>query len=380
MSFNTIGGMADRTKNAFNMGPPPAYKVEDEDTLAPRWYDAKRWGKKVWIAVAAIIAIVIIIIVVGVVEGEKKNKYPDYSKLSYSLTDTIAGTSFFDEFDYYTGYDSSDGFVHYVDSTVAAQYNLTYASSSSAVLRVDTSVTADTVPNASTGRFSVRITSKKQYGVGSLFVFDVVHTPIGCGTWPALWLSDPANWPTNGEIDLMENVNVVSSKANQMTLHTTSGCSMGVKRKETGKQLTTSCVNTTDSNAGCGVTGSSTSFGDGFNNAGGGSMAMELRTEGIRIWQFTRSSIPSDITSGTPDPSSWGEATADFPNTDCNIGNHFRNQSIIANIDLCGSWAGTASVYAESCSGTCEDQVANNATAFTDAFWEFGTFSVYSAS
>lgn len=95
MSFNTIGNMADRTKNAFNMGPPPAYKVEDEDTLAPKWYDAKRWGKKVWIAVAAIIAIVIIIIVVGVVEGEKKNKYPDYSKLSYSLTDTsLFSTSF----------------------------------------------------------------------------------------------------------------------------------------------------------------------------------------------------------------------------------------------------------------------------------------------
>ena len=31
-------------------------------------------------------------------------------------------------------------------------------------------------------------------------------------------------------------------------------------------------------------------------------------------------------------------------------------------------------------SGTCEDQVANNATAFTDAYWEFGTFSVYTAS
>jgi hypothetical protein len=205
------------------------------------------------------------------------------------------------------------------------------------------------VPNASTGRFSVRITSKKQYSVGNLFVFDVVHTPIGCGTWPALWLSDPSNWPINGEIDVMEAVNVVGSAENQMTLHTSSGCSMGVERKETGKQLTTSCVNTTDSNAGCGVDGPSKGFGTGFNDNGGGAMAMELRTEGIRMWQFARSAIPSDITSGSPDPSSWGEATADFPNTDCNIGNHFKNQSIIANIDLCGSWAGEASVYAETC-------------------------------
>ena len=95
MSFNTIGNMADRTKNAFHMGPPPAYKVEDEDTLSPRWYDAKRWGKKVWIAVGAIIAIIIIIVVVGVVEGEKKNAYPDYSKLSYSLTDTSLFSTLF---------------------------------------------------------------------------------------------------------------------------------------------------------------------------------------------------------------------------------------------------------------------------------------------
>lgn len=129
-------------------------------------------------------------------------------------------------------------------------------------------------------------------------------------------------------------------------------------------------------------------------------MAMELRTAGIRMWQFARSSIPSDVTSGSPDPSTWGEATADFPSTDCDIGSHFRNQSIIANIDLCGSWAGEQSVYSETCklpfplgskekrtkancgigSGTCQDQVANNATAFTNAYWEFGKFSVYSSS
>jgi len=78
-------------------------------------------------------------------------------------------------------------------------------------------------------------------------------------------------------------------------------------------------------------------------------MAMELRDAGIRMWQFTRSAIPSDVTAGTPDPSTWGEATADFPGTDCDIGSHFKNQSIIANIDLCGSWAGSQSIYSETC-------------------------------
>lgn len=203
-------------------------------------------------------------------------------------------------------------------------------------------------PDASTGRFSVRVTSKKQYGLNSLFIFDVKHSPLGCGTWPALWLSDPNNWPTNGEIDVMEAVNVIGSTNNQMTLHTASGCSMGVKRKETGKVLTTSCVNSTDDNAGCGVDASTndSTFGSTFNTNGGGVMALELRSAGIRMWQFPRASVPVNVWT-TPDPNSWGEATADFPNTDCDIGTHFRNQSIIANIDLCGSWAGDSSVYAE---------------------------------
>jgi hypothetical protein len=241
--------------------------------------------------------------------------------------------------------------VHYVPSAQAESLNLTYAGASSAVLRVDTSVTADSVPNASTGRFSVRVSSKNQYGLNSLFIFDVIHTPTGCATWPALWLADESNWPYNGEIDVMEAVNVVSNVRNQMTLHTSSGCSMGVKRKETGTSLQNSCVNSTNDNAGCGVYAptSLASFGDDFNSNGGGVMAVELRAAGIRLWQFPRASIPSDVTSGTPDPSTWGDATADYPNTDCNIETHFKNQSIIANIDLCGSWAGATSVYDVSC-------------------------------
>lgn len=183
----------------------------------------------------------------------------------------------------------------------------------------------------------------------------------------------------NGEIDVMEAVNVVSDAQNQMTLHTSKGCSMDVKRKDTGKALQTNCLNSTNDNAGCGVDAGKATFGTAFNNEGGGVMAMELRSAGIRMWQFARASIPADITSGSPDPSTWGEAMADFPNTKCNIETHFRNQSIVANIDLCGQWAGQASVYGESCPGTCENQVANNNTAFRDAFWEFGAFSVYSA-
>lgn len=172
-------------------GPPPTY--EKAATSGSKWAP-RNWSKKTLMAVIAGSVLIIAAIIVGAVVGSEENSYPDYSALDYTLLDTYSGTDFFDNFDYFTGYDPSDGFVHYVPNTTAtsSQYNLTYASSTRAILRVDTTDT-----DASTGRYSVRITSKKQYDSG-LFIFDVLNSPYGCSTWPALWLSDPSNWPTNG--------------------------------------------------------------------------------------------------------------------------------------------------------------------------------------
>lgn len=237
------------------------------------------------------------------------------------------------------------------ETAQSSQYNLTYASSSSAVLRVDTTVDNSTVPNAETGRFSVRITSKKQYNTG-LFIFDVIHSPLGCATWPALWTADPANWPANGEVDIMEAVNVVTEIPNQITLHSSEGCSMkSVKRKQSGDTIGTTCVSSSSENGndGCGVKDDGFTFGPSFNAKRGGVIAMEWRNEGIRMWDWWRGSVPADITAGTPDPSTWKEASSDFPNTNCNIGTHFKNQSIIANIDLCGDWAGKENIYSDHC-------------------------------
>ena len=148
----------------------------------------------------------------------------------------------------------------------------------------------------------------------------------------------------------MEQVNVVSSDAyNQMSLHTSAGCTMNSKRKQSGTTLSTSCVNSTNDNEGCGVNAGSGTFGPGYNANGGGILALELRQAGIRMWQWARGDIPADISARTPDPSVWGEATADFPSTNCNIENHFRNQTIIVNISLCGVWAGKEEVYEQNC-------------------------------
>lgn len=148
---------------------------------------------------------------------------------------------------------------------------------------------------------------------------------------------------------------------NKMTLHTTSECSMSVRRKMTGDVDQKNCDHSKNSNAGCGVTDDKESYGEALNDNGGGIMAVEWRDAGIRMWQFARDSIPSDITGKNPNPSSWGKATADFPNTDCNIGNHFRNNSIVANINLCGELA--ESVYGDS---GCESELYNHLTNVMD--------------
>lgn len=115
--------------------------------------------------------------------------------------------------------------------------------------------------------------------------------------------------------------------------------------------------------------------------------ALELRPAGIRAWYFPRDSIPDDIDTDTsasngsvvPDPSSWPTPLADFPGTNCDIAAQFRNQSIIANIDLCGELGAQPRLYKElyGCPATCEKFVALNPGNFTEAYWEFRSFRVY---
>jgi hypothetical protein len=188
-------GMADHTDDFGT----PLYQKSTEPR--PSRWNPKTWSKKGWIIAGTVVgAVVLLAVIVGAVEGSKATSYPDYSPLNYQLEDTYAGTDFFDNFDYFTGYDPAEGFVHYVPEATAnsTQFNLTYASETSAVMRVDTS---SGVYDTETGRYSVRLTSKKQYNSG-LFVFDIVHSPYGCSTWPALWLSDPNHWPENGKFTI----------------------------------------------------------------------------------------------------------------------------------------------------------------------------------
>ncbi|KAF2719924.1 glycoside hydrolase family 16 protein [Polychaeton citri CBS 116435] len=291
----------------------------------------------------------------------------------YTLEDDYLANGFFDQFSFFTSGDPTHGFVQYVDQGTANSNGLISSSGSQAVMRVDSTNTA---PN---GRTSVRLTSNKAYDSG-LVIADIAHMPGGiCGVWPAFWMVGP-NWPSNGEIDIIEGVNDQST--NDMTLHTSDGCSIG-SGGMSGYVVTSNCyINAPgqSSNQGCQIgTGDTSTYGSGFNANGGGVYATEFTSSGVKIFFFPRGSIPGDISSGSPNPSSWGQPVAYFQGGGCDFGSHIKQQQIVFDTTFCGDWAGAVwgNGGCASRAGSCNDFVANNPSAFSDAYWAVNGLKVY---
>ena len=144
----------------------------------------------------------------------------------------------------------------------------------------------DTTPVVSGARKSVRITTDFSYTQG-IVVLDAVHMPTGCGTWPAFWSNGP-NWPSGGEIDIVEGVNTYTN--DQVTLHTNPGCALPSTNADAlgiaGTLVSSQdCAAADTENAGCGVRSVETnSFGAGFNTMGGGVYASESRLASGYAW------------------------------------------------------------------------------------------------
>jgi hypothetical protein len=221
--------------------------------------------------------------------------------------------------------------------------------------------------------------SNAQYTT-SVMVFNIRHMPQGCGTWPAVWTLG-ADWPNEGEIDILEGVN--NQGSDTITLHTGAGCTMPSSTSQTGTTLTTNCDAEVDNNAGCGVQDNDPrSFGPTFNANGGGWYAVERTTSFIKVWFWSRvaTGIPSDVSGGATsvDTDNWGTPTAFFPDTSCPISSIFGPHNIIFDLTFCGDWAGASTVYAASgCPSTCVDYVNNNPSAFSNAYFDFAWLKIY---
>ena len=96
-------------------------------------------------------------------------------------------------------------------------------STSSSSAATETFVMISSSPTPEGPRNSVRLEGRRRFNRG-LFIIDLRHMPAGCGTWPAFWLTDEANWPVNGEIDIVEGVNYQDTA--KTALHTTKVCQM----------------------------------------------------------------------------------------------------------------------------------------------------------
>ena len=259
----------------------------------------------------------------------------------------------FDAWTYQNGIDTNTtGNVLFQTRQQATQEQLTYVNSAGhAIIKVDN--TTSGVGDPTFGRPSVKLLSNDTVPMGSLTILDAVHMPFGvriclvitptnylpfighyrmqCSVWPSFWMEGP-NWPNDGEIDIIENVNLATT--NQYSLHTTQGCmhpsAADSATIETGTLVQADCFNQTNGNTGCLVKDSSdVSFGQAFSQNGGGVFAMLWDDTGINIWFFNRSSIPPDVPTGNPNPAGWPLPTASYPSSSCNTAEFFSPQTMI---------------------------------------------------
>ncbi|EIW65035.1 uncharacterized protein TRAVEDRAFT_109943 [Trametes versicolor FP-101664 SS1] len=311
------------------------------------------------------------------------------SSSPWKVAQSYEGDTFFDGWDFQNSPDTTThGVAQYVDKDTANSSNLTEINAAgNAIMR------AETTGTVATYRKSIRITSQYSY-TGGLVVLDAVHMPTGCGTWPAFWSNGPG-WPAGGEIDMVEGVNDYTN--NQVTLHTAPGCSMpssdpttlGISGSLIGG---TDCAAADTANAGCGVRASETnSYGAPFNAMGGGVYATLWDDDGIKTWFFPRSSIPSDLSSSAPQPTTWGTPMAAFAASSCDPFKYFYQHTAIFDTTFCGDWGGGVwdasgvpgqdqSCAARTGVASCSDFVLNNGASFTEAYWEVKSVKIYQKS
>ncbi|WWC57798.1 uncharacterized protein I303_100333 [Kwoniella dejecticola CBS 10117] len=190
---------------------------------------------------------------------------------------------------------------------------------------------------------------------GGLFIIDMALMPWGCGVWPAFWtLGYKVEWPTAGEIDIVEGIQAMTNN------HTLPGCEINqAPGMYTGQLGNTNCDSTTGG-SGCTIgSDSATSFGMPFNEAGGGVFAMLWNGNGIRMWDWNRAQIPSDIAAGSPTPEHWGTPRAAWDASMCDPWKFFQAQVLVLNIDLCGVWAGDLYNTFPYCPGTCAEYISD---------------------
>ena len=218
------------------------------------------------------------------------------------------------------------------------------------------------------------------------------------------------NWPYGGEIDIIEGVNTAHQSI--ISAHTAEGCSLSpsLDAQYKGTLRDTEC-NVDGDNVGCGFNpqaNDTSSYGDGFNAAGGGVYAMLWDSHFIKIWHFARDAIPSDITIKRPDPRKWTLPDAVFGGSTCAVDRFFKSMRLVINTvslnpppflvgirgradlglslplqNFCGDYGNAVWGKTDQCNNfapTCPEYVAKNPHAFSNAYWDVRYIEAYQLS
>jgi hypothetical protein len=421
-----------------------------------------RWSLVTMLAVAVVgLAVVVATFYVGA----KVVGPPSQPTGPYELIERQEGSDFFDYYSFYEGRDSvgSNGYLMYVSENTATELgivNVTYEkdmldeydrkrqrrrkvedsnnisssniSSSNSNSNRTSSTEAEydetdkpfiymgSSPTEEGPRNSIRLEGNRRFNRG-LFIIDLRHMPAGCGTWPAFWLTDEANWPVNGEIDIVEGVNFQSVA--KTALHSTKGCSMddiplgtmtgewdtatGIPNAKTGipdmtVRYAQNCFVYDPHqwlNQGCvaGDTGGG-SLGEPLNEKGGGIYALEwdpINTH-IKTWVFTpHENAPENLVDAIrtasnpleervmPDPEQWPIPYGYFgigDGTSCSA-DHFRHMRLVFNLAFCGSVSGNR--FQLDCKkqaeqfDTCNEYIKSDPKEMDEAYWKIRGVYVY---
>lgn len=300
---------------------------------------------------------------------------------SYQVSEEYTTDNFFDKFDFFTStytdgdsWDPTHGYVQYRSQADAESLGLISTSNGQIYIGPDHNTTYD--PEGK-GRDSVRITSKATYH-GGLMIAKFAHLPVqACGAWPAFW-SYASPWLTTGEIDFYEGWNLMGY--NRIAMHvneTLAGeCTLS-STSVAGTVMTDDCNNDIDG-SGCGVQDSTSVWG----STSGATFAWEWTDSAIKVWSWTPGSVPSDVTAGTPDPSSdgWGNPQLLVEQSNCDLTKAFSDLQLTFNIDFCGDTAGSPSIWNATCSAqgsSCAAYVADNPSAFVETYFSIDSIRFY---
>jgi hypothetical protein len=165
----------------------------------------------------------------------------------------------------------------------------------------------------------------------------VFLSSFGLGPWltPFSWLLRDDEMYS--EIDIIENVSL--QDFNEITMYTKSTpCDMQPDEENmSGNLRHGNCYwnarpkRESGLFRGCGATAAEGTFGDDFNQKGGGVWAPLIDDSGVKVWHFDPDDVPGDIGQGNPNPEGWGaKPVMNFAATNCNVKAAWQKMKIVS--------------------------------------------------